>query len=366
MKILYAIQGTGNGHITRSVSIINELKKRAEVDVLVSGIHSELKLPIDVNYNYRGLGFVFGQNGGIDYYQTYKQNNLSTFFKEIKELPVKNYNFVVSDFEPVSVCAATKVGIPTIGISNQVSVLHPKIKKPWPPVSVSRVFMENYAQCQYNIGLHFEAVDEHIVTPVIRDEIRLGQNTDAGHGLVYLPFYGDEIIFKALKKVDSIEWIVFSKHSKKAYKKANVQFEPVNGPLFNEKLLSCHIVIAAAGFGTTSEALHLGKKMIVIPMKGQYEQKFNAFTLQKFGVKVLKSLESKEAITIINSVLNSSACFKMNYPDNAKRISDKVIDLYNGPILESLHPSSNSINQPLDYYFNPPKINRDTTGKLSF
>jgi uncharacterized protein (TIGR00661 family) len=366
MRVLYAIQGTGNGHITRSVSIINELKKRAEVDVLVSGIHSELKLPIDVNYNYRGLGFVFGQNGGIDYYQTFKQNKLSTLFKEIKQLPIKDYNFVVSDFEPVSVWAAAKAGIPTIGISNQVSVLHPKIKKPWPPVSVSRVFMENYAQCQYNIGFHFEAVDEHIITPVIRDEIRLGQNTDDGHGLVYLPFYSDEIIFKALKNVGNIEWIVFSKHSKKAYKKGNVQFEPVNGPLFNQKLLSCHIVITAAGFGTTSEALHLGKKMIVIPMKGQYEQKFNAYTLQKFGVKVLKSLESKDATTVINSVLNSSACFKMNYPDNAKRISDKVIDLYNGPILENLHSSANSKNQPLDYYFNPPKINRDNPGTLSY
>lgn len=366
MKLLYAIQGTGNGHITRSISIINELKKRADVDVLISGIHNEIKSPIDINYNFRGLGFVFGQNGGIDYYQTYKQNKLSTLFKEIKQLPVKDYNFVVSDFEPVSVWAASKAGIPTIGISNQVSVLHPKIKKPWPPISISRVFMENYAQCDYNIGLHFEAIDEHIITPVIREEIRLGNNTDEGHGLVYLPFYSDEIIFKALKNIDTIEWIVFSKHSKKTYKIGNVQFEPVNGQLFNEKLLSCHIVLTAAGFGTTSEALHLGKKMIVIPMKGQFEQKFNAFTLQKFGVKILKSLESKDAPILINSVLDSSACFKMNYHDNAKLISDKVIELYNGPILENLNSSTNSKNQPLDYYFNPPKINRDNSGTLSY
>ncbi len=366
MKILYAIQGTGNGHITRSISIINELQKRADVDVLVSGIHNELKLPIEVKYNFKGLGFVFGQKGGINYKQTFKQNNLSTFFKEIKQLPVENYNFVVSDFEPVSVWAASKVGIPTIGISNQVSVLHPKIKKPWPPISVSRVFMENYAQCQYNIGFHFEAVDEHIVTPVIRDEIRLGLNTNEGHGLVYLPFYSDEIIYKALKKVGNFKWIVFSKHSKKAYKKGDVQFEPVNGHLFNEKLLSSHIVLTAAGFGTTSEALHLGKKMIVIPMKGQYEQKFNAYTLQKFGVKVLKSLESNDAPILINKVLNSTASFKMNYPDNAKIISDKVIDLYNGPILESFASKLYSKNEPLDYYFNSPNINRDNSGTLSF
>lgn len=366
MRILYAIQGTGNGHITRSVSIIKELKKKADVDVLVSGIHNELKLPIDVNYNYRGLGFIFGQNGGIDYIQTFKQNKLKTLFKEIRELPVERYNFVVSDFEPVSVWAASRVGIPTIGVSNQVSVLHPQIKKPWPPVSVSRAFMENYAQCDYNIGLHFQPVDEYIETPVIRDEIRKGKNTDEGYGLVYLPFYGDEIIYKTLQNVSSINWVVFSKHSKQAYQKGNVQFEPVNGPLFNKKLLGCHLVITAAGFGTTSEALHLGKKMIVIPMKGQYEQKFNAHTLQKLGVKVIQSLLLPEAENIIQSVLEGEAGVKMNYPDNAKIICDKVMELYNGPIQEGIYVDSNHSHQPLDYYFNPPNVKRDPSGTLSY
>lgn len=366
MRILYAIQGTGNGHITRSVSIIKELKKKADVDVLVSGIHNELKLPIDVNYNYRGLGFVFGQNGGIDYLQTFKQNRLKTLFKEIRELPVEHYNFVVSDFEPVSVWAASRAGIPTIGVSNQVSVLHPGIKKPWPPVSISRMFMENYAQCDYNIGLHFETVDEFIETPVIRDEIRKGKNTDGGYGLVYLPFYSDEIIYKTLQKITSMQWIVFSKHSKQAYQNGNIQFEPVNGPLFNEKLLGCHLVITAAGFGTTSEALHLGKKMIVIPMKGQYEQKFNAHTLQKLGVTVLKSLALPEAENVINCVLEGGAGIKMNYPDNVQIISDKVMQLYNGPIMESIYANTDQRNQPLDYYFNPPKVNRGPSGTLSY
>ncbi|MFM9944648.1 MAG: glycosyltransferase family protein [Bacteroidia bacterium] len=366
MRILYAIQGTGNGHITRSVSIINELKKRAEVDVLVSGIHNEVKLPINVNYNFRGLGFVFGQNGGINYRQTFKQNKLKTLFSEIKQLPVENYNFVVSDFEPVSVWAASRATVPTIGISNQVSVLHPKIKKPWPPVSMSRIFLENYAQCDYNIGLHFEPIDNAIVTPVIRDEIRKGRNTDGGYGLVYLPFYSDKIIYNALQKVSSMPWVVFSKHSKKAYQKGTIRFEPINGNLFNEKLLGCHIVLTAAGFGTTSEALHLGKKMIVVPMKGQYEQKFNAYTLQKFGVKILKTLESVEAPLLIKQVLDSKAGFKMNYPDNVRMISDKVMDLYNGPIMEAMYANTDPKNQPLDYYFNPTNVKRDPSGTLSY
>ena len=36
MKVLYAFQGTGNGHIARAQEIIPILKKYAEVDILIS------------------------------------------------------------------------------------------------------------------------------------------------------------------------------------------------------------------------------------------------------------------------------------------------------------------------------------------
>jgi UDP:flavonoid glycosyltransferase YjiC (YdhE family) len=34
MKILYAVQGTGNGHVSRACDVIPELKKYAQVDIL--------------------------------------------------------------------------------------------------------------------------------------------------------------------------------------------------------------------------------------------------------------------------------------------------------------------------------------------
>ena len=37
MKILYAIQGTGNGHLSRAIDVIPDLKKIVKVDVFVSG-----------------------------------------------------------------------------------------------------------------------------------------------------------------------------------------------------------------------------------------------------------------------------------------------------------------------------------------
>ena len=61
MKILYAVQGTGNGHITRAMEIIPYLEKKGELDILVSGIQSDIELPFKVKYKFNGLSFIFGK-----------------------------------------------------------------------------------------------------------------------------------------------------------------------------------------------------------------------------------------------------------------------------------------------------------------
>lgn len=59
MKILYAIQGTGNGHICRAKEIIPYLQKHGELDILISGIQSEVDLPFKVKYLFKGIGMLF-------------------------------------------------------------------------------------------------------------------------------------------------------------------------------------------------------------------------------------------------------------------------------------------------------------------
>ena len=48
MRILYAIQGTGNGHISRATALVPRLKERADVDVLISGVQSDITPPFHV------------------------------------------------------------------------------------------------------------------------------------------------------------------------------------------------------------------------------------------------------------------------------------------------------------------------------
>ena len=54
MKILYGVQSNGNGHITRSLDVINNLKKKShQVDVTTSGTKSTIN--IDKLKSYKGL-----------------------------------------------------------------------------------------------------------------------------------------------------------------------------------------------------------------------------------------------------------------------------------------------------------------------
>ena len=105
MKILYAIQGTGNGHLSRARDIIPILQKNHEVNLLISGTQADIELPYPVKYRFNGLGFIFGANGGIDLVETYKKNYIKRLFAELNSLPVEEYDLVINDFEPVSAWA---------------------------------------------------------------------------------------------------------------------------------------------------------------------------------------------------------------------------------------------------------------------
>ena len=68
MKILYAIQGTGNGHLSRARDIIPILQKNGELDILVSGIQTDVALPYPVKYKFKGLSFIFGKKAVLTWW----------------------------------------------------------------------------------------------------------------------------------------------------------------------------------------------------------------------------------------------------------------------------------------------------------
>ncbi|MEP7237257.1 MAG: glycosyltransferase family protein [Ferruginibacter sp.] len=324
MKILYAIQGTGNGHLSRARDIIPILQQKGELDILVSGIQADVELPYPVKYKLKGLSFIFGKKGGIDLIATYRKSNLKQLYQEIKSLPIDDYDLVINDFEPVSAWACKMKHKACIGLSHQAAVINKKSPKPKKKDLVGKAVLNNYAPVTTAYGFHFVPYDKNIFTPVIRNQMRSSKPVNKGHYTVYLPAYSDERIIKVLGEIKGISWQVFSKHTKKEYTQDNFHIRPINNDRFIESFINCAGILCGAGFETPAEALFLKKKLLVIPMKGQYEQQCNAAALKTINVPVIKSLKKKHLNTI-QSWIDNKQIIPVNYPDSTQRIIDMVI-----------------------------------------
>ena len=325
MKILFGIQGTGNGHIIHSREILKYLVKKAEVDVLVSGTHHEVNLGFEVKYKLGGLGFIFGKKGGIDYWKSIRSTNPRKLVSDIYSLPVHEYDLVISDFEPITAWAAKLKGKPHICISHQASLLSSKVPRPDRKNRFQQFLMKWYAPGDELIGLHFKEYDDFITTPIIREEVRDSDVTNNGHYTVYLPSYDERYIIEILKKVD-VPWEVFSKHYKgEPFTQDNVTVRQVENSSFVQSLSSCQGLLCNAGFDTPAEALYLGKKLLVIPMKRQYEQECNAEALRGLGIPVVDKI-GKDFSQSLNNWINSSFICQANYENNVPRIVERILD----------------------------------------
>lgn len=323
MKILYAIQGTGNGHLSRSMDIVPLLQKMGDVDVLVSGTQGDLTLPFPVKYTMHGFGFVFGKSGGVDLWKSFLKSRSRKFMKEISELPVDKYDVVINDFEPVSAWACYLKNKPCIGLSHQAAVLHENAPLPPDTDMIGKLILKHYAPVTKQYGFHFKAFGPNIFTPVIRQQVRDQEIKNKGHYTVYLPAYDDKHLIKRLTEFKDIEWDVFSKHNKKIYRYKNVFIQPIDNEGFIKSMAQSAGVLCGGGFETPAEALFMKKKLLVIPMKTQYEQQLNAAALKEMGVPVIKSLKPKHNETI-QDWLDKGKPIKVNYPDNTKQIIDLV------------------------------------------
>lgn len=341
MKILYGVQGTGNGHITRAMEIIPYLQQKGEVDILVSGIQSDIELPFEVKYRFNGLSFIFGKKGGVDYWKTFVKMNSMKLLKEIKKIDVKAYDLVISDFEPVTSWACLKAKKVCVGLSNQVVTMHPLAPKPKNIDVIGKLVLQNYAPTTYNYGFHFKRLDGTVFTPIIRKEVRQLIPSNEGHYTVYLPSYDDHQIIKQLQKLDTVMWQVFSKHNKKALQLDNITIVPIQADLFLKSMASAKGVLCNAGFGTPCEALFLKKKLMVIPMKKQIEQFCNAEMLKEMGVAVIKKLNG-DNLPKIQKWLEDDTIVEVDYPDNTEEIVNLIVENHAGDKkIDAQHESEN-------------------------
>jgi uncharacterized protein (TIGR00661 family) len=146
-----------------------------------------------------------------------------------------------------------------------------------------------------------------------------------GHYTVYLPAFEEATLVARLRYLSRrTRWEVFSKHSHAPATYGNVHVWPVSGSAFLDSLARAEGVLCGAGFETPAEALFLGKKLLAVPMKQQYEQQCNAAALAKMGVPIIKNLKHK-SLAVVDDWLWQGQPVPVHYPDQTAAILDRLL-----------------------------------------
>lgn len=324
MKILYAIQGTGNGHVSRAREVIPALKGMADVDVFLSGGNSTIDIGNEIKYFSKGVSFEYGKKGDLDYWKTFRKLQPARVLKEVREFPAEKYDLIINDFEFISAYAAKLKNVPCISFSHQASLLSNCAPRPNARNVLGEFILNHYAPTKYAVGLHFKQYDDFIFTPIIRKEIRQLNPIQLGHYTVYLPAVGTNELINVLSKIPDVRWEVFSRTHKFPYIEKNITIRPIQNDRFIESLASCQGLLCSAGFESPAEAMYLGKKLFVIPIAGQYEQQCNAEALREMNIPV-SSMQLTELIPKLQQWINSSCIANIHYPDITHQIIEQLL-----------------------------------------
>ena len=174
MKIFYAIQATGNGHISRAMQLYPYLRKFGEVDFFMSGSNASLAIDLPVKFKSSGCSLFYSKCGGLDYWNITKNIKPIQMYKEAKSLPLKNYDVVINDFDSITSLACKLQKVHSVQLGHQASFVSKQTPRPDKKSVMGEMILKHYASAPKNIGLHFEKYDSFIVPPIIKNEIQKG------------------------------------------------------------------------------------------------------------------------------------------------------------------------------------------------
>lgn len=282
MKILYGVQGTGNGHITRARMMARHFAAEGiDVTYLFSGRERSQFFDMECfgDYQYRkGLTFVT-EAGRVCYGKTTFHNNIFRFVRDIATLDLSPYDVILTDFEPVTAWAGKLRGKTVIGVGHQYA-FGSNVPKAGENL-VANTVMNLFAPVTQGIGYHWHHFGHaNIFPPVIDNHLPAQRSGD--FYLVYLPFEHQSTVTSLLNCFEGYRFVQYSPELENSAK-GNVQLRKTCHDGFKRDLSLCKGVICNAGFELVSECLHMRLPLLVKPVQGQLEQQSNAAALSQLG-----------------------------------------------------------------------------------
>jgi uncharacterized protein (TIGR00661 family) len=293
-NILYGVNGEGAGHSTRAKEVLTHLVAQGHHVHVASfdrGLQN-LKAQFDATEIY---GFRFAYvNNRVRYKRTIAKNLITVplaakSLAQLKDLvDDQKIDLVITDFEPLTCHIGHKRHLPVISIDNQhcltnAVVSYPKqYRRDAAAAKIVTKLMTPRANAYLVISFFKAPIRKRntfLFPPLLRREILEAAPAERDHVLVYVTSPAPELA-KRLRQVRG-KFIAYG--FGREGEEGNIVFKkPALGGFFAD-LVNARAIIANSGFSLVTEALHLGKPYLAVPVSHQFEQIFNAYWLQKSG-----------------------------------------------------------------------------------
>lgn len=300
MRILYGVNGEGMGHATRSEVVISSLLGSHDVRVVASGAayrHLSERLP--------RVAEIFGptfamEEGEIRRWETVWQN-LQLAARELPETiqawiaKVDEWKpeVVISDFEPLAGAYARATRTPMVCVDNisildrchhDAEIVGDQRQDYLLARAVTRSMVPGAVE--YVVTTFFEPPIARggttLVPPIVRPEIVAARSEPGEHLVVYSS--GDPELLDALRAAEVPARVYGMRGGPDEIEvDGNLELRPRSNEDFVESLRTARGVVAGGGFSLLSEAVYLGKPVLSVPLRGQFEQTMNARYLDRLG-----------------------------------------------------------------------------------
>ena len=306
-NILYGVNGEGAGHSTRAKEVLSHLVEHGHTVHVASfdrGLRN-LSPYFDVTEIY---GFRFAYvNNRVRYKRTIAKNLMTMpqaahSNSHLKELVEKwRTDLVITDFEPLTCHIGHKNKLPVISIDNQhcltnAVVSYPsKFRRDAAAAKLVTRLMTPHANAYLVISFFSAPVRKRntfLFPPLLRKEILDASPTQSDHVLVYVTSPAPALA----KLLSSVRCRVIAYGFGRDGQEGNIQYKKPSVDGFFADLISAQAIIANSGFSLVTEALHLGKPYLAVPVSHQFEQIFNAYWLDKTGYGAYWEQLTKERI----------------------------------------------------------------------
>ncbi|MGI9175071.1 MAG: glycosyltransferase family protein [Rhodothermales bacterium] len=302
-KIVYSLSGQGRGHTSRVIAVSDELRKAGHEVVFCCGgtareileAEGERVLPVPalrqaMHGNAIHLTQTFLCNWRTVLSSPLIVAELATLFSE------ERADLLITDFEAFSPHAARRIGLPVLSFNHQQVVTETVYDLPASyrfnaafTGTVIRFIAPRDPQHVLLSSFFFPPLKHPgrttLVAPIIRPDVQAITPKHEDPVLVYYnQTQGAGAVLDVLRQVDA-RFIVYNfdpPPNPEAYPNLTFKAPCLDG--FLRDLARSRAVICTAGFTLISEALFLGKPLLVVPNRGIFEQTLNALFLQREGL----------------------------------------------------------------------------------